>query len=209
MMNRTTIIIIVLSITFASCKNQAEKHTDQDQVAELFNLMQGSFTSELQSQSDSTYFNISLHMYPIWKDKGHFLYVEQALFSMQDRPYRQRIYELVKLNDSIIASKVYTIPNDSLLVGQWKTPERFNDLSFDTLISRNGCEVLLKRIGNNHYAGATNEKACESSLRGASYATSEVEIWADKIISWDRGFDQQGNHVWGAEKGGYIFDKQH
>jgi hypothetical protein len=27
------------------------------------------------------------------------------------------------------------------------------------------------------------------------------------ILSWDRGFDANGNQVWGAEKGGYIFKK--
>jgi hypothetical protein len=25
--------------------------------------------------------------------------------------------------------------------------------------------------------------------------------------SWDRGFDAQGNQVWGATKGPYVFDK--
>ena len=29
----------------------------------------------------------------------------------------------------------------------------------------------------------------ESLLFGASYATSEVEIFKDKILSWDRGYD--------------------
>jgi hypothetical protein len=35
-------------------------------------MMQGLFNSEIQSQLDSTYLNISLHMYPIWEDKGDF-----------------------------------------------------------------------------------------------------------------------------------------
>lgn len=44
-------------------------------------------------------------------------------------------------------------------------------------------------------------------MHGASYARSEVEILEDKVISWDRGFDAEGNYVWGAEKSGYIFNK--
>jgi len=72
---------------------------------------------------------------------------------------------------------------------------------------RNGCEVILKRKDKKSYKGRTGEKTCESSLRGASFATSEVEILENKIISWDRGFNKKGEHVWGAEKGGYIFEK--
>jgi hypothetical protein len=35
-----------------------------------------------------------------------------------------------------------------------------------------------------------------------------VTIWPDRLISWDRGWNDKGQQVWGAEKGGYIFVKQ-
>jgi len=187
-----------------SCQNEPKEDTE---LKELFSLMQGSFNSENQARQDSTYYNISLHMYPIWKDKGNYLYVEQALNSMQNKPYRQRVYKVTRLNDSVFSSAIYTIPNDSLWIGKWKTPEDFDRISTEYIVERTGCEVLLQRIGENHYKGATGIKTCESSLRGASYATSEVEMTSEKILSWDRGFDAEGNHVWGAEKAGYIFDK--
>ena len=87
--------------------------------------MQGSFNSEAQVTEDSTYFNISLHMYPIWKDKGNFLYVEQALNNKQNKPYRQRVYELTRLNDSIISSAIYKLPADSLWIDKWKNTNGF------------------------------------------------------------------------------------
>ena len=197
-------LILFLSILFCSCESQPKEDAE---LKELFSLMQGSFNSEVQSKQDSSYYNISLHMYPIWKDKGNYLYVEQALNSMQDRPYRQRIYKVTRLNDSVFSSAIYTIPNDSLWIGKWKTPKDFDRISTEYIEERTGCEVLLKRIGNGHFKGATGVKTCESSLRGASYATSEVEITQGKIVSWDRGFDADGNHVWGAVKAGYIFDQ--
>ena len=146
-------------------------------------------------------------MYPIWKDKGHFLYVEQALNSMQDQPYRQRVYEITRITDSTFSSAVYTLPNEKEWIGKWKTPKSFDQISKSDLILRDGCEVILKRLDKNHYKGSTGENSCNSSLRGASYATSEVEITEGTIISWDRGMDRDGNQVWGAEKGGYIFNK--
>lgn len=203
-------IISCLLISILSCKNKGDISKEKaitNHLPELFSLMQGSFDSEIQSQVDSTYFNISLHMYPIWKDRGNFLYVEQALTTKQDQPYRQRIYEVIQLNDSMYSSAIYTIENDSLWIGKWKSPNAFDTLTMANVDKKEGCEVILKRIEPNYYKGETGEKTCESSLYGASYATSEVEIMEDKIISWDRGFDDKDEYIWGAEKGGYIFNK--
>lgn len=206
-MYRSAILIITIFLLIVSCKKQDKQPVVDSDLEKLFSLMQGSFNSEDQSISDSTYYNISLHMYPIWSDQGKFLYVEQALNSMQDKPYRQRIYEVTRLNDSTFSSAIYTIENDSLWIGKWKTPAAFDSITKTDLTLRTGCEVLLKRLGDKRFKGETGERSCESTLRGASYATSEVEIKDNQIISWDRGFDAEGNHVWGAEKGGYIFDK--
>lgn len=204
------ILSLAILASFYSCKD-SQKTTESTEtpnhLEELFTIMQGSYNSEAQAKVDSTYFNISLHMYPIWKDKGNYLYVEQALNARQNNPYRQRIYEVTKLNDSVYSSAIYTIENDSLWIGKWKTPQAFDSLSIQEVSKKEGCEVLLKRLDSNHFKGETGEKTCESTLYGASYATSEVEIFQDKIISWDRGFDDKGKHIWGAEKGGYIFNK--
>ncbi|GAB4161876.1 MAG: hypothetical protein Tsb0033_20040 [Winogradskyella sp.] len=204
--------ILFTFIVVLNCKNTGEsepikKIEEDSKLMELFALMQGSFNSEIQSEIDSTYYNISLHMYPIWEDKGHFLYVEQALNSMQNKPYRQRIYEVSQLNDSTFSSAVYTLNVDSLWIGKWKTPKAFDSISIKNIALKEGCEVILKRISENHYIGKTGDTTCVSTMRGASFARSEVEILEDKILSWDRGFDANGNYVWGAEKGAYIFNK--
>ena len=208
------IFLFAILATLSSCKNPDSKsmevietEIDSNHLQDLFVMMQGSFNSEIQAEIDSTYFNISLHMYPIWKDKGHFLYVEQALNSKQNKPYRQRIYEVTQLNDSVFSSAIYTIENDSLWIGKWKTPEAFDALTMDQVSKKEGCEVTLKRIKSDYFKGETGNKTCESTLYGASYATSKVEILSDKIISWDRGFDDKDEHIWGAKKGGYIFNK--
>ena len=201
------IFLILLSIIVKPELEATDNFKKDKELSELYKLMQGSFNSELQSQQDSSYYNISLHMYPIWKDKGHFLYVEQALNSMQDQPYRQRVYEITRITDSTFSSAVYTLPNEKEWIGKWKNLKSFDQISKSDLILRDGCEVILKRLDKNHYKGSTGENSCNSSLRGASYATSEVEITEGTIISWDRGMDRDGNQVWGAEKGGYIFNK--
>ena len=199
-------LIIIISIY--SCKNETKAKVKEDsELKELFTLMQGSFNSEVQSQVDTSYYNISMHMYPIWEDKGNFLYVEQALNSAQNKPYRQRIYELTRNSDSTFSSAIYKLGVDSLWIGKWKNPKAFDSIALKDIALKEGCDVILSRVAPNLFIGKTGDTSCESTMRGASYARSEVEILEDKIISWDRGYDANGNYVWGAEKGGYIFNK--
>ena len=87
--------------------------SEPDAVEELFALMQGSFDSKAQAERDSAFYAISLHMHQVWPERGHFLYVEQALASMQEKPYRQRIYQLKAEGDEV-ASYVYKLTADSL-----------------------------------------------------------------------------------------------
>ena len=197
--------LLFISLVFSCNDNDSKKANDS---IELFELMQGSFDSKNQSMTDSNYFDITLHMYPIWDNQGNFIYVEQSVSSMQEKPYRQRIYEIIKSSDSIFTSIIYKLPNDSLFVGAWRDPSLLRDLKISELQKLEGCEVNLKKVGENHYLGSTNEKSCPSVLYGAFYATSEVEILNDKIISWDRGFDNNDNQIWGATNGGYVFKKK-
>ncbi|MBK7032563.1 MAG: hypothetical protein IPH49_04720 [Ignavibacteria bacterium] len=77
----------------------------------------------------------------------------------------------------------------------------------DDLSIRRGCEVYMQ-MDDIMFFGSTHGTACTSDLKGASYATSEVKIFRDRIISWDRGFSADGVQVWGPKKGGYVFVKQ-
>ncbi|MFP4847253.1 chromophore lyase CpcT/CpeT [Winogradskyella sp. PE311] len=198
----------LILILFSNCKNETKSEMSEDsELKELFSLMQGSFDSEIQAEVDSSYYNIALHMYPIWEDKGNFLYVEQALNSMQNKPYRQRIYEVTRNSDSTFSSAVYKLDVDSLWIGKWKTPKAFDSISLKDIALKEGCDVILSRVAPNHFIGKTGDASCASTMRGASFARSEVEILEDKIMSWDRGFDAKGHYVWGAEKGAYIFNK--
>lgn len=188
-----------------SSKSKNDKDSDYSQLLEL---MQGSFSSKLQAESDTDYYDISLHMYSIWEELGEgWLYVEQAVSSMPNKPYRQRIYHVQQLDAASFSSDIYLLPDDELAIGKWKNPEFFNRWKPKDLKLKQGCTVYLKKTQSNQYEGATLDGSCLSDFRGASYATSIVNIKAGELTSWDRGFDEAGKHVWGAEKGPYVFLK--
>ena len=162
--------------------------------------MTGSFTSEEQSNLDTNYFNIHLHMIPIWEqtENTKWLYVEQAASWALDKPYRQRVYKITMLDGEI--------PNPLRFAGEWKIENPLSELTPDSLAQKIGCSIILSKE-SNAFIGSTVDRNCSSNLRGASYATSVVRIEENLLTSWDRGFDENDNQVWGAEIGPYIFKK--
>jgi glycosidase len=181
----------------------------EEDLGQLVSLMTGSFSSQEQAGQDTTYFDIRLEMVPIWRERtdGYWLYVEQAVATKRDRPYRQRVYHLTAQDDGTVRSDVYSIPDPLRFAGAWQDSVPLAGLIPDSLSIRPGCAVVLKRAGFGVFKGSTVDKECVSDLHGASYATSEVKITPQELMSWDRGFDAEGNQVWGATEGGYVFKR--
>ncbi len=201
------IALLSLVVVFA-CQQMPTQQDATADLDELASLMTGSFSSAAQAETDTNYYDITLHMYPIWETKNpavRWLYVEQAVSSMQQKPYRQRVYKVEIVNESIWKSSVFTLPDPETCIGKWKKPAFFDALTEADLTLRTGCAVFLKQMGDKHFKGSTDPKACGSTLRGASYATSVVEVMEDRIESWDQGFDANDEQVWGATEGGYVF----
>jgi hypothetical protein len=77
----------------------------------LATTMIGSYSSAAQATEDTSYFNIELEMVRIWPKRkdGVWLYVEQAVATSKEKPYRQRVYHVQELNDSTFTSNILTI----------------------------------------------------------------------------------------------------
>lgn len=203
-------IIIASFVILLGTPLSAQNKISQKDLKWLASTMAGEFSSEKQSEADSAYFHILLRMKPIWKNRsdGYWFYVEQSVASAQDKPYRQRIYHLFLEGDSVAVSQVYELPNAMRFAGAWKDENKLTEITTDSLLNRAGCAIYLRKKDKNYFSGSTPDKECLSSLRGATYATSEVEIKKNLIESWDRGWNAENKQVWGAEKGAYIFVKR-
>jgi hypothetical protein len=203
---------IIFVLTIALIGNVAfaqSKKIDAEDVQKLYEWMQGDYSSKSQSKSDTSYFNISLKMKPCWQflNGEYWLYVEQAMATLEDKPYRQRVYRLQLVDDTTITSTVYTIKDGEKYYGDWRKKNPLENVTTVDLEARKGCKIYIHKKDKNTFVGSTKANDCESSLKGAAYATTTVEISKNKVISWDRGFDKDGEQVWGATKGGYIFKK--
>ena len=171
-------------------------------------LMHGYFSSRAQSEADSSYYDVRLRMIPIWPalaPEEHWLYVEQSIAGHEDAPYRQRLYRLTRADAGLYESAVFTLPDPERFVGA--SPAEFRNLSPEDVEPRTGCSAFLTRAGARSFRGGTRGEGCASDLRGARYAVSSVSLDEKGMTSWDRGFDAAGKQVWGAVKGGYVFDR--
>lgn len=187
----------------------------KNDVSTVRDYLVGSFDSSQQAAEDPEYRVIVLHMAECWKSRtdGPWIYVEQAMAEKPEAPYRQRVYKLDALPDGKVRSNVYELPGPpeevaKLFAGEWKKPQPLADISPEDLIERDGCAILLTRQPDGSFVGSTGPMSCPSTLRGAAYATSEVTMTQTILRSWDRGFNKNGNQVWGATKGAYVFVKQ-
>jgi hypothetical protein len=171
--------------------------------------MAGSFSSAAQAAADTNCFDIRLEIVPVWgaREDGPWLYVEQAAAGHLERPYRQRVYHVIAGDSGEVVSEVFTIPDPLRFAGAWRDEAPLAALAPDSLELREGCGVVLRRTEQGPFVGGTVGTGCASTLRGAAYATSEVELGPDRLTSWDRGFDADGNQVWGAVTGPYVFDR--
>ncbi|MBK9176393.1 MAG: chromophore lyase CpcT/CpeT [Flavobacteriales bacterium] len=192
-----------LLFLFSVCSAYAQRTRGLEQLAYT---MTGSFTSAEQAKADTSYLEIELEMTRIWHKRkdGAWFYMEQAMASSKDKPYRQRIYHLRELNDSTYVSEIHTIRTGERYFGAYKDFAKQAQLLPDSIDRLEGCAITLNRRGAI-YSGSTNGRNCRNQFGGASYATSEVTLFSDRMVSWERGFDEAGKQVWGAEKGGYIF----
>jgi CpeT protein len=211
-MNKTqwlvTFFVICCTAMVAASREKSYSIATDQEIQMLSFMMEGEYSSEAQALKDTSYFSITLAMKRIWHSRTDaiWLYVEQAMAKNVNKPYRQRVYKISRV-DGMIESAVYTLTNAAAVVGAHKDSTRAEMIQMDSLSLRRGCQVYLT-YNRGMFFGSTNGTACSSDINSASYATSEVQVWGDRIVSWDRGFSATGDQVWGATKGGYHFIKK-
>lgn len=174
----------------------------------LYQYLSGRFDSAEQAANDQRYFSIQLWICPADAPElgPRVLYVEQARSDSLAQPYRQRLYVIEPLADeppTRAISRVFELADPAGAVGLCERPTRGAFAASDAT-EKVGCGVYMT-WDSDHFSGQTHERDCPSSLNGASFASSEVELRSDLMSSWDRGYDAAGAQVWGATAGPYRF----
>jgi hypothetical protein len=174
----------------------------------LASWLTGTFSNAAQALADPETAAVDLRLAPIWEDRadGPWRYLEQAVPEFPESPYRQRVLRLAEPTPGLLEIEIWTLPEPTDAVGAWRLSEPLAGLAPGELTPRPGCSILARRRGDV-VEGSTIGTLCPSRLRGASWASSEIAVTADGLVSWDRGFDDDGRQVWGSVDGGLVFDR--
>lgn len=212
---RAPILLAALSLAVGGCAPADDVDDTADTAgAEIASIaptyhrfLQGHFDSADQAAVDASYYAISLKMCPVdAPELGELvLYVEQA--AVGDDPYRQRIYVIQDGDEPDVQARsvMYDISSALAWAGYCDGESvASGTVAAEYVTKLEGCDVTVEWDGAT-FTGGTVEGECINDWGGATYATSEVTLAEDRLESWDRGWDTDGNYVWGATAGPYEF----
>lgn len=187
----------------------AQEAAEDPLVAEMAELMTGSFTTLPQAGTDETYGVVESEVVRIWPDRsdGIWLYQENAWLgdtpaevdmAAKDRPYFQRIVHISPAGPAMVRRTSYDMSERPPYAGFWRTPEAMPAEA----LGEQTCTGLAHRIAENYWYADLD---CPNAYRGAVRVVSRSVHRPGEYANWDRGFDAEGNRVWGPDAGGYIF----
>ena len=212
---RVFALLSVSQLSFSSTLYPINSAARLSEVQDVVSRLEGTMDSSRHSMRDRDYVDVRITQcrvkvrnLPGYIEPATFLYVEQALSLSLDAPYRQRFIKISpdRLKASGVVSSIFdSFIAHSELVGFCSKPENERFVEWEQ-VKDVGCSVFLGKKGDIWF-GQTQSNKCPNDWRGAKFATSKVRIYRDGMNSWDQGWDEQGNQIWGAVKGGYDFQK--
>lgn len=203
---RALLLVPLLALSCDGPKDTGETGTEPTSILPVFSAwLQGRFDSADQAAEDPTYYDITLTMCRASvPDLGtDVLYVEQAVTG--SAPYRQRLYVLSEGEpvDQVARSAIWEFEDPEPYAGFCDSGSE-EGIFAEGVVPLDGCDVTVAWDGDS-FAGGTETGTCLTDYNGATYATSEVTLDATALTSWDRGWDADGEQVWGAVDGPYVF----
>jgi len=209
MKTKNIAVFILITVCFTTLIFAKDIWKPSADLTKLASYMAGYFSSQDQAAQDTNYFDIRLQMAPIWKNRtdGYWLYVEQAVTGYEAKPYRQRVYRISQIDNDLFESRIYKLKEPARFAGAWKEKSPLSSLVPESLEYKKGTLIVLISKDDGTFDGSTIGKECPSDLRGASYTNTNVTITDKEIDTWDRGYNDKDEQVWGPEVHGYIFKK--
>lgn len=174
------------------------------------------FTKDQASKDPDAYFNLRMLTCPAadMVDGTKVLYVEHAFWRTPRKPFRQR-FLMVKPCPKEMKCDVelssYAIRDAEEYKNFCDRPKDQRPLPEEVIgdVAGHLTTIHLQRCDRGKrclYEGSTPPRGFPNPWNGAAYCTSEVAVLRNnEIHTWDRGYDEDGNQVWGAKKGPYEF----
>lgn len=162
--------------------------------------LEGIMGTERQAEGDSNFVGVRMTTCRVVISSSQpdsiYLYQEQALIENLDSPYRQRFLQIAPGENQRVDSLTFKPENSHDWIGLCTRPNP--TVSLDDL-GEVACTISLRAASIGGFVGSTPAEGCPASVRGAVKITNVVVLHEAGMDTWDRGFDEQGNQVWGAQ----------
>ncbi len=185
--------------------------THSTDVVTLARWMAADFSNQPQAFENPPFFaHIRVCMRPLPPSLmgGVSLYLEQAYDIDIRQPYRSRVLKLSPQADHI-AVENYEIENADCFHGASREPERLQALQVEKIRLLPGCTFMAHWSGHSFKACLEPGKGCKVVRKEkTTYLDSEFEVFADRLVSLDRGRDYETDElIWGSIAGPFEFEK--
>jgi len=137
---------------------------------------------------------IGLQVFPIWQDRidGEWLYMESRIVGSENKPFLQRIMQLVATPNGLIRLYSYSIPRASDFAGAYYSPQVLTSLTQSQLSISNSCELLIKFKVTRTFVGENDSESCITNSRNIPLMTKFFAVSEANISFLDSGYDKLG-----------------
>ena len=209
------VLALALGAVFSSPSGFAAEPTPvvtaPPSAAEVAGWAAGTFDTRDQASLDPEVRSIRLVTVLVPKSRLSFgapvLYWEEASIDRLDRPAIQRFLRFEEDAAGQVISRSYALKERLVAAGKWRHPSDLGLFGRNDVRELADCVVILKKI-DGRYEGQTAGRSCGAAKGQAATASLEIRVWPGRMEVWDRGFDAEGQQVWGPRKGPYRFVKR-
>ncbi len=186
-----------------------------DTLAEFAADTTGSWTSVEQSASPD-YAWIESDTRQIWTDRDDGVWFYQENASMGDnpdseptadaksKPYFQIVIQARDLGDGDVHTTSWRL--DRAAGADIHAEMQKPDVAFKPeWLTEVACMGRMQRVGAGYWEGGST---CPNTYKGGVKVESRTIRAPGLYVNWDRGFNAEGEHIWGPASGGYIFKRK-
>lgn len=117
------------------------------------------------------------------------------------RPYFQVAIRLADFGDGVVHTTTYRIGAEARESARGFL--RDDAQRFDRgWLGEAACMGEQRAVADGYWNGSAS---CPNTYRGGVKVESTSIRTPGSYVNWDRGYDLDGNHIWGPAEGGYIF----
>lgn len=209
-MKKSLLLLLLLGLSIFQ-PSQANPPKFSKDLKTLTTWFAGHYNNQTQARRDSTAQKALAYVVPIWENLvTDALWFYEEITDDKNQVISQRIYRFADVNAVQWEAVIYELPDMPKYAGEWQKPTPFEEFDPEVdLVGLSECTIIFNKKGDTKYSGASIRKECRYGKLNAYYVTTSIEVYEEKLVRADRGFEHDHTQMWGPtpEQKGFEFKK--